>query len=433
MDNNSFAMNSSRLDTRRFMLICLLFGFSAISYFDRIIMTAAGPGMMHDFNLSTTVMGRIYSAFILGYALMMIPAGHLTDRIGGRTTLVLMGIGSALFTVLTASTGALAHAWIGIAAALIAVRFCLGVMTAPLYPACARVIRTWIPTVLHARVQGVVIAGSSLGAAVSPIVFTWLLARSNWRTPFLVAALATALLAVMSFGFPSDAPLVNKSALNERAALRPSTPWLRLFTDRNLMLFTAAYAALGYFQYIFFYWMYYYFGQVLHLSQSASARYIALLFLVEGAIMPLGGWISDRLTRARGLQIGRRWVPITALSLAAILTYAGVANVGLTAVACFSLAFGLAACCEGPFWAAVTEIGGANVGSASSILNTGAQVGGFFAPLLTPIIAERFGWSRGLYVGILVVCGGALAVYFVRMRTVFVDEAALPQTVRALP
>jgi MFS family permease len=86
------------------------------------------------------------------------------------------------------------------------------------------------------------------------------------------------------------------------------------------------------------------------------------------------------------------------------------------AVACFSLAFGVAACCEGPFWATVTELGADHVGSASSILNTGAQVGGFFAPVLTPLIGEHFGWSRAIYAGALVVCAGAVALYFVKVR-----------------
>ena len=167
--------------------------------------------------------------------------------------------------------------------------------------------------------------------------------------------------------------------------------------------------------------MYYYFGQILHLGADASARYTTILFLTEGAIMPLGGVISDRLTRRYGPHVGRRMVPIAGLSLGAALLYLGAASVGVTAVMCFSLAFGLAACCEGPFWATVTEIAGERVGAASSILNTGAQVGGFFAPILTPLIASRVGWSWGLYAGGLVAISGVIAVYFVNLRPLAKD------------
>ena len=414
--NVSVAAVRARLDTRQLTLIFLLFGFSTISYFDRIIMSAAGPGMMRDFGITPTAMGTVYSAFILGYALFMIPGGHLADRIGARRTLALVGFGSAAFTGLTVLAGnSVVSAWLGTIAVLAAIRFGLGVVTAPLYPACACVTRNWIPAVFHARVQGLIIAGSSLGAAVSPVFFTWILGRFEWRTAFLLAAIAPAILAAVWLWFAQDVPPGGEQISKASAEPRQSTPWLALFADRNLMLLTYAYGALGYFQYIFFYWMYYYFGQVLHLGESASARYAAIMFLVEGAIMPLGGLVSDRLARAYGPQFGRRWVPIAGLTLGAVLTCAGTLSAGLIAVACSSLAFGFAACCEGPFWATVTEMAGDHVGSASSILNTGAQVGGFFAPVLTPIIASRFGWACGLYAGVLVVCSGIVALYFVKM------------------
>jgi MFS family permease len=159
--------------------------------------------------------------------------------------------------------------------------------------------------------------------------------------------------------------------------------------------------------------MYYCLGQALHLTASVSARYTAIMFAVEGLIMPLGGVVSDRLARIRGPQFGRRWVPIVALVIAAMLAVMGTLSTAATAVACFSVAFGTAACCEGPFWATVTEIGGDHVGTAASILNTGAQIGGFFAPILTPFIGERFGWSFAVYTGALIVSAGAMTIYFV--------------------
>jgi MFS family permease len=65
----------------------------------------------------------------------------------------------------------------------------------------------------------------------------------------------------------------------------------------------------------------------------------------------------------------------------------------------------------------VTELRSDHVGSASSILNAGAQVGGFFAPVLTPMIGGRFGWSWSLYAGAVTVCAGAAAIYFMKIRT----------------
>jgi MFS family permease len=406
------------LDTARLTIVALLFGFSMISYFDRTIMSIAGPQLMKDFGLTATQMGGIYSAFILGYALLMIPGGQLTDRLGPRHTLALMGILSAAFTVLVVASGKPGlGAYIGIVPALFAVRLGLGVVTAPLYPACARATANWIPMVYHGRVQGFIIAGSSLGAAISPLLFTWMLVEFGWRASFTMAAAGTGALAIAWFSYardyPPGVPRPERAGRKEAAG----ASWARLFADRNLMLITFAYGALGYFEYIFFYWIYYYFGEVLHLGAPASAKYTTILFLTEGAIMPIGGLVSDRLTRIRGAQFGRRIVPILGLTLSAIFTYASTISSGIAgAVICLSLALGFAACCEGPFWASVTEMAGEHVGGASSILNTGAQIGGFFAPILTPYIASRAGWSWGLYAGSLVAMSGVIAIYFADVR-----------------
>jgi MFS family permease len=410
------ARTTANLGMTRLLILFLMFGFSMISYFDRTIMSIAGPQLMTDFGVSPTAMGSVYSAFILGYALTMLPGGLLTDRLGARRTLTLMGICSAVLTGLTVVGGRPGlGVLIGVVPALFAIRFGLGVATAPLYPACARMMAPWIPLVHHGKVQGIIIAGSSFGAAISPLLFTWIAEWFQWRAPFLVGAFATAALTAFWYWIARDYPPgVERAAVTDPA--KPAQSWGILFRDRNLLLITYAYSALGYFQYIFFYWMYYYFGQILHLGADASARYTTILFLTEGTIMPLGGLVSDRLTRRYGPHVGRRMVPIAGLSLGAGLLFFGTASAGLTAVVCLSLAFGFGACCEGPFWAAVTEIAGERVGGASSILNTGAQVGGFFAPILTPFIASRAGWSWGLYAGSLVAISGVIAVYFVNLQ-----------------
>ncbi|HWB98206.1 MAG TPA: MFS transporter [Bryobacteraceae bacterium] len=412
------------LSIKQWNLVTLLFGFSMISYFDRTIMSIAGPQIIRDLGLSPTAMGSVYSAFILGYALFMLPGGHLTDRIGPRRTLMLMGFWSAAFTGLTIAGGKPGlGSWIGVAAAFFVIRFGLGVVTAPLYPACARMAANWIPMVYHARVQAFIIGGSSLGAAISPVLFQFILRRSNWQTPFLVAALATAALAALWFWYASDAPTAAGGIQIERP-VRSSPSWAKLFTNSNLMLLTYAYGTLGYFQYVFFYWMYYYFSEVLHLGEAESARYTAFLFLTEGAIMPLGGFASDRLTRLYGPRYGRKSVLIAGLSLGAAFTCAGTASFGLAAVFCLSLGFGLAACCEGPFWATVTEMAGERVGEAAGILNAGAQVGGFFSPVLTPVIASFAGWQWGLYAGCLVALSGVVAVALTQIGPpVAVNEA----------
>jgi len=406
-----------RLGTARLVVVALLFAFSLISYFDRTILSIAGPQLIKDFGISPTQMGAVYSAFILGYALLMIPGGHLSDRLGPRLTLALMGVFSAVFTGLLVFAGKPGlGAYLGVVPALFTIRLGLGAVTAPLYPACAKMTANWIPVAYHARVQGFIIAGSSAGAAISPLLFTWMLLHFRWRMSFIIAACATGALGMVWLWYARDYPPAASRPFPGTTE-RQDTPWTKVFADRNLMLLTYAYGALGYFQYIFFYWIYYYFGEVLHLGAQSSAKYTTILFVTEGAVIPAAGLLSDYLTSRHGAQFGRRIVPMFGLTLGAVSTYAGTVVPGVgAAVVCLSLAFGLAACCEGPFWASVTEMAGDRVGAASSILNTGAQIGGFFAPILTPYIASHAGWSWGLYTGALVSMSGVLAIYLADVR-----------------
>src|SRR5437762_11224057 len=96
---------SNRLNASQVAVIGLMFAFSVMSYFDRTIMSIAGPEIMKEFNISATSIGRVYSAFVLGYAILMTPAGWVADRLGPRLTLFLMGISSAVFTALTVAGG----------------------------------------------------------------------------------------------------------------------------------------------------------------------------------------------------------------------------------------------------------------------------------------------------------------------------------------
>ena len=398
---------------KQITVVGLMTACSVMSYFDRTIMSIAGPEIMKEFDISPTQMGSVYSAFLLSYAIMMIPGGLLADRLGPRLTLLLMNLSAALFTGLTALGGKPGLGSImGIVPALIAIRLGLGVGTAPLYPACARMTANWIPVAQQGGVQGLIIAGSSLGGAVSPMLFSWLISVYQWRTSFFIAAVATAGLGVLWFWSVRDYP--DGAQFNRTPQAETPAPWRRLFANRSLMLLTLAYFALNYFQYIFFYWIYYYLGEVRHVGFTRSATYTTIIFLTMGIMMPLGGWISDLLTRSHGARFGRRAVPMIGLSLGAIMLYTSTIAPGTIAtVISLSLATGFASWCEGPFWACAIEVADRHVGAACGILNTGGNIGGFLAPVITPYIAARAGWSWGLYSGSLMAIIGVIACYFV--------------------
>ena len=115
------------------------------------------------------------------------------------------------------------------------------------------------------------------------------------------------------------------------------------------MFLTLSYAAVGYFEYLFFFWTEYYFKDVLHLPQGRSRLYSTILNLSMGVGMMLGGWVSDRLLRTWGYRWGRAAVPMAGLLTSAVLLGAGllVQREPPALVACFALALAAGGACEG--------------------------------------------------------------------------------------
>jgi MFS family permease len=394
------------------VLVSLMAVLSTLSYFDRSIMSIAGPTIIKEFHISETAMGTVYSAFLLSYMLFMLPGGEMADRFGARRMLTFSGLGAAFFTGLTAWCGT--PGWgllLGVVPSFLVVRFAFGVCTAPLYPSCARINADRIPPTDRGWVQALVLTGAAVGSAISPVVFSRLMAVYGWRLSFCIAAGVTALLTGAWFFYSRDQPA-------GESARRSRTPGFRhlaaLATDRNLLMVTLGYFLLNYFEYIFYYWMFYYFGEIRHLGSGQSAVATTVMFLAMAVAMPLGGRISDRLIPRYGLRFARRSVPMVGMAVSAVLLYLGARGFGdVATVALISLALGFSTCAEGPFWATAIDLSGTNAGAASGFLNAGGNLGGMLAPVVTPWIASRVGWSGGLSFASALVLLGVLTWLFV--------------------
>jgi ACS family glucarate transporter-like MFS transporter len=387
-------------------------------------MSIAAPDIMREFSLSETQFGTILSAFLLTYSLMMIPGGNLADRFGPRVVLAFMAFGAALFTGLTALGGSPVLAWMGVLASFVAMRFGLGLATAPLYPSCARMNANWTPFSERARVWGWIACGAGIGGATSPLLFAWMIASFGWRAAFWLAALATAFIGLLWTTLVRNRP-ARPEALREHPQDRPtSTPWAKLLKNRQLLRLTLSYFAVNYFEYIFFYWLYYYFGEIRHMGKSQSALYTSAIWVAWTVMTPIGGWVTDQMVERFGRKTGRRIVPLACLTSSAILLSVGVNLTDpLAVVAVLWLSLGLASATDGAYWSSAIDLGREHVGAASSIMNAGGNLGGFFAPVLTPLIAGYLGWSWGLYAGSLIMLGGVLLWFFIDTTQKLEDAA----------
>jgi MFS family permease len=126
--------------------------------------------------------------------------------------------------------------------------------------------------------------------------------------------------------------------------------------------------------------------------------------------MALGGLTSDFVCRRLGHRWGCRLMAFVGMGLSARFSLLGISTSDPEVITrWFSLAFGALGLCEGIFWTTAPRLEPRNGALACALVNTGGNGIGMLAPFVTPMIAERFGWSSAIFVA-CVVCavGGSL-------------------------
>lgn len=412
----------------RWLLIGWLFILSSVAFLDRVNLSIAATHFEADYHLSDVQFGALSTFFLIGYALFQTPAGWLADKFGSRRVLFGGVLWWGIFTALSATIPA---EWARPYLLLVAIRFLLGVGEAIMYPASNQFVARWIPTQERGMANGLIFAGVGVGSAATPPLVTYIMLHHGWRYSFWICAIVGIAVGLVWFlaarDKPEEHPLVSAPELARiRAGLTlPSGPATvamakdapslsrRILAHRDLWLITVSYFCYGYIAWIFFAWFFTYLARVRGLNLKASAFYATLPFIGIAIGSPLGGLISDRLTRKFGRRPGRCGIAVVGIALAGVFLAFG-SNVASARLASLILAGGAGALylSQSSFWSVSADIGGAFSGSVSGFMNMGAQFGGAVTASLTPAIAARFGWTASFLVaGSLGVVGGLLWLF----------------------
>ncbi|MHC5539018.1 MFS transporter [Singulisphaera rosea] len=408
----------------RWRVLALLMAYAGFCHFNRVSISVAGTEhIMADYAIDPEQMGTVYSSYLFIYTMCMIPGGWLIDRFGPKKALMAMGFGSA---ILVPATGLTSHATaVSILLLLCLIRGMLGVVSSPMHPAAAKCVSLWMPPRQQGLANGLVTGAAVAGVASTYFAFGFLMDLVGWPNAFLVAGLTTFLLAAVWTLYATDLPGEHRSTNSRELALiegdepagaiiaeAPSRPpfgpddpdeqggrssLIAMLGNRSLILLTLSYATASYFQYLFFYWMQYYFDTVMKLGKADGRLYATITTVAMAVGMMCGGWPADRARIRFGPRRGRAVVPMGGMLASALFLILGISSSHLFwVVTCFTLAMAALGTCESSFWVTGVEIGRKRGGLSSSILNAGGNVGGILAPILTPLFSKSFGWQAGL-------------------------------------
>lgn len=419
-------MKAPQLEERnhpgRWGILALLMLVSAGQQFHRIGLAVLGPDIMKEYGIEEVSMGGLYSVFLYTYTLLMIPGGFVADRLGTWGALVIVMAGSSIFGALTGSfgwlvsTGAAAWWWIAVC------RGSMGVLSAPLYPSTARTVAGWFAPSQRVLGNSLVVGAALAGIAAANKVLSLLSPKVGWRVAFLIAGGATAAITLAWVVLGRSGPWGRGPAPRPKQRQGgDEVLWMRLWRSflrhPGIVALTLSYATVGYFEYLFFYWMPYYFEKILHLTKEESGTYTMATSIAMMLMTPLGGFVSLWAVRRFGFRRGLRGMAMSSMSLAAGFLLLGALTDQLEwKTAWLSLALGFIGASEGPFWTAAIHLGGSSGAACGGFVNTGGNLLGVLAPIATPWIAglvnasawgqaaanPALGWSAALIAGSIV-------------------------------
>jgi MFS transporter, ACS family, glucarate transporter len=305
--------------------VLLLMAAASAGYVCRVAITVFAPGAMHDFALTQSQMGTVFSAFLVGYTVFQVPSGWLADGMSARHIFPILCAG---FTPLTALTAMVA--WHGFAVAIVIpqlwlIRVAFGVIAAPTYSTFGRTIAVTIPACWQARANSLVLASVGIGSALTPVVLAPISTRYEWRIALCVAASLSAIVCLLWLALAprehaEPATCARSGAVLATGTHKLSTQPLR---SSSFWFLFSSYLLQGYLGYIFIFRFYLYWVQVRHLELLKAAGFTALPWIATTFAIPLGGVFSDFAVVRLGATWGRRSLPLIALCAPAVFLVIG--------------------------------------------------------------------------------------------------------------
>lgn len=165
-------------------------------YFHRMSVNALGTDMVADVGSGSKE--YLSSIYFWTYALMQIPSGILSDRLGPRkASSIFLAIATAgsFITMFGESFLALAVGKVLIAAGM-----------AVVYIPLMKIISVWFDKKDFPQLNGIVIAVGNVGALAASAPLVYLAEAIGWRDVFLLLGIITMVLALLCFAFVRDHP-----------------------------------------------------------------------------------------------------------------------------------------------------------------------------------------------------------------------------------
>src|ERR1700686_3831955 len=223
----------TRLGRVRWTVCAMLFVATSINYMDRQVIAILKPTLEHSIGMTEVNYGYIVDAFQIAYAIGLLAAGRLIDKLGTR-------IGYMLVMAVW-SFSAMGHALASTVLEFGFARFFLGLGESGNFPAAIKTGAEWFPHNQRSLATGIFNSGENVGAILAPAIVPWVTLRYGWHAAFLTTGLFSVLWILWwfrSYRRPTDPTQhIYQEAAGEMGP-SPFVPWHRLLGFRQTWAFS---------------------------------------------------------------------------------------------------------------------------------------------------------------------------------------------------
>jgi ACS family hexuronate transporter-like MFS transporter len=293
-------MSQQAIGKYRWTICALVFFATTINYLDRqVISLVVVDYLVPEFKWSETDYANITVAFQLAYALGMIGAGRLIDKLGTK-------IGYALSLVLW-SIAAMGHALINTTTGFFVARAALGVTESGNFPAAIKATAEWFPKRERALATGIFNSGTNIGAIIAPLTVPFIAEAWGWRAAFLITGAIGLLWLIFWFWLyeipkkqkrlknaeyeyihsdTDDQPVVSNPDGTEKRA-----PWLRLLAFNQTWAFVIGKFLTDGIWWFYLFWLPKFLDAEYDIDKKEIVIPVALVYTIAAAGSIFGGWL----------------------------------------------------------------------------------------------------------------------------------------------
>jgi ACS family hexuronate transporter-like MFS transporter len=248
----------------RWTICSLLFFATTVNYLDRQVLSLLAPSLSEEFGWSNTDYANITAVFQFIYAISMLFAGRIIDKLGTKKGYIL--------AIIVWSIGAIMHAyslpvgtafstfmvWIGVGAVPISIagfmlsRAVLGFGESGNFPAAIKAVAEYFPKKERSLATGIFNSGSNVGAILAPLTVPVIAEYYGWEFAFiLVGAIGFiwVIFWVLLYEIPSEQKKLSKAEFDyihdeeSQASEKTETPseekvaWIKLLGYKQTWAF----------------------------------------------------------------------------------------------------------------------------------------------------------------------------------------------------